>query len=393
MDIFLINKATWRPYDHPLRNYSSLIWTERFAEDSDFELESYDVDYYEEHLPIGTLVSIRGSVEVMIVEEQSIDVDDADIEVIKIKGKSLTSYLDHRVVGEIRNVKYETAAAYTNTGTALMLLYNSFVNDQAFDYTKAAAAYYKNPLDAFFYTVITDSTTTDTSSAVKRIMTPGPIRPMMDTLLKEGPFGLRMFRPISPHGNVITIDASGVITSTPTIDIPQLRFDIYNGLDKSSSQSTYAPLVLDVAQDDLMQPKYVNTQVNYKSEAHIMTDTKSVFAYSDQFPEIETYSGINRRVRFVDPGQTEDGITATDFENYSIRVAENMLRIENYKKNLIDGAVSPQAKKKFGVDYFLGDILTVRGRYGLTIDARVTEYIRAENYAGESGYPTLEYIG
>jgi len=29
----------------------------------------------------------------------------------------------------------------------------------------------------------------------------------------------------------------------------------------------------------------------------------------------------------------------------------------------------------------------------LTIDARVTEYIRAENDSGESGYPTLEYIG
>lgn len=392
MDIFLINHGTWRPYDHPLRNYYSLIWTERFSEDSDFELESYDVAYYEEHLPIGTLVSVRGSVEVMMVEEQYIDVDDADVEIIKIKGKSLTSYLDHRVVGEKRNSKYETAAAYTTTGMALMLLYNSFNNNQGYDYTKAANAYYKKPKDWVQYSVVTNSVTSDTSSAINRMVTPGPLRPMMDALLREGPYGFRMFRPISPQGNVITLNASGTIISTPTTDIRDLRFDIYNGVDRSSSQSTNTPIVLDVEHDDLIQPKYVNTQATYKNEAHIMTDTKSVFAYTDQFSDSQNFAGFYRRVRFVDPGQPEEGVTATNFENYSIRAAENLLRIENYKKNLIDGAVSTQAKKKFGVDYFLGDILTVRGRYGLTINARVTEYIRAESETGESGYPTLEYL-
>ena len=56
-----------------------------------------------------------------------------------------------------------------------------------------------------------------------------------------------------------------------------------------------------------------------------------------------------------------------------------------------DGSVEPYASYKYGKDYFLGDIVTVRNEYGIETSARITEVIESFDENGYTLIPTFEY--
>jgi hypothetical protein len=55
----------------------------------------------------------------------------------------------------------------------------------------------------------------------------------------------------------------------------------------------------------------------------------------------------------------------------------------------VDGEIVPLNQFKYGVHYNLGDIIEVQGDSGIVQQSRVTEYIRAQDKAGEKAYPTV----
>lgn len=394
MDLFVVDPVTWLPTGAPVYFYDSLIWTERFLEPSEMELETKAVKEIRDVLPLETLVSIRQSKEVMMIEEHIIDTDEQGVETLTVRGKSLTTYLRHRVVGEKRGNKYEMALEYSNLDAGLVVLYNAFVNDAAFDLTTATAAYYKKVEDRIPNCVITDSSGTDPGTPLHRWINPGSVENVILNWFGERPIGLRMVRP--PYSSqVVSVDQTGAITRTPVTDGLELCFDVYDGEDRSHLQTTNTPVILDVEHNDLMLPNYLLSVLNFKSEAHIALNDKTIFAHNNQVLEdeetpMDQLSGLKRRVIFVDAGEPEEGADAAKFEADSIKSAEEAL--EDHKKfAAVDGGVSPQTEIQFGVDYFLGDFVSVRGRYGSMTKTRVTEYIRTEDATGEESYPTLVY--
>lgn len=52
--------------------------------------------------------------------------------------------------------------------------------------------------------------------------------------------------------------------------------------------------------------------------------------------------------------------------------------------------ISSNAKSKYGVDYNLGDIVTVQSSFSDPVDMRVSSYIRTMNESGYTEYPVLE---
>lgn len=387
MDLTVIDSSTWMPTGAPLTHYKSLIWTERYVDTSSFELTTYAVKHTMDKLPLGTLVSLRQSREVMRVESHEITHEGNEVQVLTVRGYSLTSYLDYRVIGEKRGKKYQ-AMTNSNLASAAVLLYNSFVNPDAFDLTIRAAAYYKNPKDAIPNVAVTESTgefaTSTQGPGSLRYLNPGTIREPVKNFLLYRPYGLRIVRP--PYSAYkISVAQDGVVTYPWTEDITELCFDLYKGIDRSSEQSTNEAVVFDTEIDDLIQPSYLLGVKSVRTEAHICLDTKAVFAQSSD------PSGLSRRVIFLDGGEPETGFDQTEWEDHNIAVAEKLL--EDYKRvSIVDGEVSPQSKIKFNRDYFLGDLVTVRGRYGALSQARVTEFIRAQDENGETNYPGLSYI-
>jgi hypothetical protein len=59
----------------------------------------------------------------------------------------------------------------------------------------------------------------------------------------------------------------------------------------------------------------------------------------------------------------------------------------------VDGEIVPDNQFKYGVHYNLGDIIEVEGNSGVVQTARITEYIRSQDSAGEKAYPTVSMIG
>ena len=58
----------------------------------------------------------------------------------------------------------------------------------------------------------------------------------------------------------------------------------------------------------------------------------------------------------------------------------------------VDGEIVPDNQFKYGVHYNLGDVIEVEGNTGVIQAARITEYIRSQNNAGEKAYPTVSMI-
>lgn len=385
IDLVVVDPVTWLPIGAPLSYYNSLIWTERFLEDSDMVLKTYDVKRTMELLPLMSLVSIRQSKELIIVENHSIETDENDVEFLTVTGRSLTSYLHHRVIGEKRNVKYQ-AMNSSPLGSGLILLYNSFVNDQAWDLTTGTSAYYKNPNDAIPNCVITDSTgeiAAGTSGpSEQRWLEPGTIDGPIRNFFREKPYGLRALRPKNST-NKITVAQNQVISSTFVTNIPQLCIDVFTGVNRSADQTVNPPVIFDTEIDDLINPNYLYSVGGLKTEVHIALNDQAVFARRSD------YSGLGRRVLFLDGGDPEEGFDPSQWDDYNIRVAQALLASRG-QMSIVDGAVSPQSKVRYGVDYNLGDLVSVRGRYGLINKARVTEYIRAYDAGtGYTNYPTL----
>lgn len=386
LDLTRISKVDWLPFGAPITHYSSLIWTEKFLEPSEFVLETYVIAKTMELLPEGTLVSLRQSREVMQVSKLIIDTDDAGVEILKVYGSSLSSYISHRTIGEKRNVKYK-AMFGSNLESGLILLYNSFVNDQAWDLTTGSAAYYKNPKDAIPNVAVTDSTGEifdgTHGDAQQRWLEPGYIDGPIRNFFSERPYGLRILRPKATTYK-IAVAQNGTVSCTLTNNIPELCFDVFKGVDRSYGQSVVTPIIFDTDIDDLVNPGYLLTSENLKTEVHIALNDKAVFANSSDL------SGLDRRVMFLDGGDPEEGYNVTDWESYNVKTAQDLLAT-NTRLVMVDGEVSPQSKLRFGRDYFLGDYVSVRGKYGAISKARVSEFIRAYGSNGEVGYPALVY--
>lgn len=387
MDLTLIDPSSWMPIGAPVTHYRTLIWNERFFEPSSFELTSYAVAKTREALPLGALVSLRQSREIMQVEQHEITLEGEGVETLKVTGQSLTSYLDHRVIGEKRGTKYK-ANNNSYLASGLLLLYNSFVNSAAWDLTTRTSAYYKNPKDAIPNSAVTDSTgeLADGTQglSLQQWLEPGTIKEPVRNFLSYRPYGLRIVRP--PHSAYkISITQAGVFSYPWTNNITELCFDVFKGVDRSFEQSVVPAVIFDTDIDDLINPNYMLSVGSLKTEVHICLDTKAIFAQSSD------PSGLDRRVIFLDGGAPEDGFDQTEWENYNLGVANGVL--DDHKElALVDGEVSPQSKLRFGVDYFLGDVVSVRGQYGAMSTARVTEFIRAKDENGIVSYPGLSYV-
>ena len=63
--------------------------------------------------------------------------------------------------------------------------------------------------------------------------------------------------------------------------------------------------------------------------------------------------------------------------------------IANSSVKALDGEIVPTNQFQYGVHYNLGDIIETQGNSGVVQASRVTEYIRAQDEAGERAYPTV----
>lgn len=368
MELVTLN-ASMQP-EKPIESFDSLIWTERFNTVGDFQLTTGLVDYYMDPvnspLKEGTLVSLRETNEVMVVETRKIERKKNTAAALTITGRSLESVIDRRFcvqsvtagVGDWNiNLKTPSDVAWyiMNQICVLGLL-------DANDIFPTTQIKFPAPGD---YNTGT--------GPVKQFTVPrGNLLSVVLQLLQMEGKADPSTSPATP-----AVVQHGIRAVRPANDtIAYNSVQIYTGTDRSNT------VYFDGSRQLLDDGSYLFSKVGSGTTAYVLGSTAFKLE-KDVAP-----SGFARRVIGVDASGS--GIT----DAAAIKAQGIQSLAEAKETNVFDGSINQDLSPyKFGTDYGLGDIVQLAGDYGMYKQARVTEYIRSKDAGkGESAYPTLVSI-
>jgi len=349
----------------------SMIWTDRFDEAGDFELFTpvrtdlislLQPDYY---------LGIDDSEHTMIVESREIDTDAERGDVLIVRGRSLESILDRR------HILWKTVL---NSGIQSALYY---ILDDQYVLKDLGDPYYRRIQNLVF------QPTTDTritSQTVKAQYKGQSIYDVFVNTCQEHKIGFK-----------IILDNTGTFT-----------ISLYMGEDRSFDQSENPPVVFSHNIDNLLSSNYFYTKKIYKTYAIIyyedLTDPAYIVrgtteTYLDDEGPWYTKEGLDHRELWVDASDMEitrassipTSPELTTFYNELYKRGRESL-IENGELDFFDGSVELNGLYRYGVDFFLGDIIQIEDKYGNAGRAKVTEVIITENPSGHYVIPTFSQL-
>lgn len=330
-------------FDDLIEGWNSLIWTERYSIAGEFELKTARIKETRALLPKRTLLGIRESNHVMIVESHSIEDG-----FLTVKGRTFETFLENRVIhagGDLYSITMSPAMAIAD------IIYRSIV---------ASASFTQEELPGF-----------DVQS--------------LDDTLPDETFQFKFEEMYAWILKTLQKNHLGLRTVKPTHHTSPMMLEVYNGLDKTD-------VVLSSSADHLKGEKYLFTDFGYKDTAYVRTAT-GVYAVRSPLwspgvgpiPRPGTGGGFDWRVLPVD---------AMDLSGSGADVTQRGLTelAKFNQKNLFDAELTPFTPYKYGVDYGLGDYISVVADYGVSETMVVSEYIRIQDAEGEKSYPTLTLL-
>lgn len=353
MDLYRIDD-TDRMATSIIEGYDSLIWTERYRPAGDFQLKTAKIDATRTALPLNALVTLRDTLEVMIVETHSINVDPDGVRTLTVTGRTLESFLENRVA------VLNNSALGDGGGSGDSILFLTAVT------TASAAESFPDFgtgvdwRDGLYRYQFLDFTTKTLSISQRQVARTDCYSEMLK-MLGEDNLGIRNERP--PDLNIA--DSSYIIGV------------IYNGSNRS------ATVIFDVRAGHFENANYLWSTKGYKNAVYVAGPTGFAQVVAAGTTAL---SSFDRRTGVLNAPD----VTQTSTAGLNILKAKGRAYLaENKKTAMIDGTVSPNIPYKYKTHYFLGDTIKVIGEYGLNQTMMVTEYIRIEDSTGERGYPTI----
>lgn len=426
MDVVKLDKTTFRPTGDPIEGFSAKIWTERFHSNGDFEFHTPKIAKNKALIPPGSLISLMDSDIVQIVESHTISRNDEGVADLVIKGTTFETFLKKRFLRGLYQVPWQIPFDMTVQDVLGLMIFATVVNLSTDELTGSPINH--NPDDVIPTAIVSQTISVaeiappdvdnpdfaDLQTGQSWWMETGELYKQLTDILAIGKIGLRTIRPKS-DGSIFlaNVDGSssitmetlvdlGAINKFPTDDIESLRFDIYNGRDRSVNTQVFhgddpplTPVIFRYDAGHIESPNYLFTDVDYRNVCLVTSSIGDVEVSRDQIREvvdgfhiIVDPSGLDRFDMIVDGGVIDDSIAYDDFLNGLTQKGLAALKAARRSK-LLDGAISAHAPQKYKTDYFLGDLITVIGEYDLVETMQVSEFIRTEDENGEVGYPTL----
>lgn len=359
--------------------FESVIWTERYYGDSEVEMVvPATMDMISKLVP-GTFLALDKSDEVMILETYNIEKGQ-----LKVSGPSLLPWLNNRFVRTTAN--HEDKHWPLEGGTA--------------GWTLWAIVYYMCVVGSPYL----NGTYNTGISNPQRLAIPGlglgAYDNTGDVIKVAIPYGpvynaLKEIATTYEIGMQITLDS---VTDTSYF----LGFRDYKGLDRSSLQSVNPVVRFSPHMDSFTDIKELQSIASLKTDVWSfapglkpeegqppLTTVPGVSSLTGQ------YTGFDLRAQqvFADDINTDQvgGSQAKVVEMLNSRALDELTN--NHFVKSVDGEIVPDNQFQYGVHYNLGDIIEVEGNSGVVQTARITEYIRSQNNAGEKEYPTVSMIG
>lgn len=180
---------------------------------------------------------------------------------------------------------------------------------------------------------------------------------------------------------------------------PRLRkfvFRVYQGVDRTIDQSEVNPVLFSSDLDDILESSYSHNKSELRNFAYVAGEGSGA---SRRVQTVGTAAGIARRELFVDArdlqSEKEDGTTVPESEYNSMLVERGKTSLEDYKDiesfsaTLRTFGVTGYV---FGVDFFLGDKVTVYdSRLKVKTNAVVTSVLMTYDEDGERMDITFGY--
>lgn len=362
MDLVTLDPVSKQPAKL-IENYDSLIWTERFNTIGDFQIQTGYVDQFMTMLPEGTLLSLRETNHVMIVETHQIDRKKNSAQNLIISGRSFESILDRRL--SVKDISSATAdwqvVAKIPSDVAHFIINQVCVVGSAdpADIFPSSVVQFVTPPDYL------NTTGPNRQYAVPRGLLLSAVLQFLQTESKADPTTTPPTPKVEPHG----IRAVRPLASGSSIAV-----EIYTGVDRGET------IRFDATRDLLDDGAYLFSKVGSANVAYILGTANSAKLNKTA----TTPTGLDRRVILVDA--TQSGVNDPD----SLRSHGETSLTDARETAIFDGSINQQlVPYVYGEDYYLGDIVKLVGDYDLDEKARVTEYIRSEDASGNKAYPTL----
>jgi len=340
--------------------FASLIWTERFKQYGDFELDISSTLRARTLLKTGTLLATDDSHYVMVIESVEDATDSDNRKLLKVKGRSLEVILYDRVAKESLS-NTTTSPAWLITGLTPTAAARKIFHDICV--TGILSSYDVIPF-IFEGTFLPASTIPEPVDLVDIELEPTTVYDAIVQIADIWNFGFRLLR---------------------EYDTSKLWFDIYTGRDRTTAQTTNPAVVFAPELDNLQNTKQFMTIENAKNVAYVYSPVGFEMVYADGVdPDV---SGFERRALVINATDINSG-TAPEISAALIRRGQDELAKARVFQ-AFDGEINQNSAYVAGVDYNLGDIVEVRDSDGTTNNMRVSEIIRVADREGTRAYPTF----
>lgn len=365
MELYTLDPLLRREY--VIDKFESLIWTERFQQYGDFQLDIYSSYKARSLLKPDTYLALNKSNYVMRVESVEDDVSESGERILVVKGRSLEALLYDRVA-YLANAATQTTDGSGNTVDVKWSITDTpaAVCRKIFHDICVTGTLDPNDVIPFINegTFMPDDNIAEPIDPITVDIQPTTVYDAIEQVAKVWNLGFRLLR---------------------QQDMSKLWFDIYVGSDRTTAQTVLPAVVFAPEMDNLQNTKELSSIEGAKNVAYVYSPAgfQMVFAAGVD-PEIE---GFERHVLPVDANDiTADSVTDVPA---ALQQRGYEALAENRTYQAFDGEISQSSQYIYGRDYNLGDVVETRNVDGVTNNMRVTEQIFVEDKEGERSYPTL----
>lgn len=306
VDLYVPDDAVGRHYDpnitptppqfgvyqpeHVVENYSSLVWKEGYRTTGEFELKTNAIEYTQNLLPLGTLVSLLDTDEVFIVTTSHISTDESNVDTLTVTGIGLLpyllenrpswSYVDSGRDGEDSNAVTTVNLVFQIPDHMAFVIWGGVV----FPHSEGG---YPNTKKQFELPMNISVPHTAVSVSVRergdyyRTKWPAPQETRLQTVSSllelDQRYGIRTIRPTTNDAYIYTprlnsLRGEGNMSEFESTD--KMLFDIYQGVDRTKDGTNR--IVFRHDGGDLIKAEYLSSIQGHKNFVNSYSEHKTV---------------------------------------------------------------------------------------------------------------------
>lgn len=330
-----------------LDNFNSLRWVRRYYKTGEFELHcSITLDtltlFQKENI-----IYKKGDVEAGFIEYRNLKQNTDGTEVLVIKGKFLTSYLNRRII-------WGTEIFNTTTEIAMRTLVN------------------KNAI-----------VPTDTSRTINNLML-GTLNNFTQNINYQVSYKnlseeLESLSSLSELGHRVRFD----------LNSKKLVFEVYKGLNRSVNQSSNSRAIFSQEFENILEQQYTDSLNNYRNVNLVAGAGEG---NNRKFTTVGSGIGLDRFELFTDARDLSNTkyidnteVVIPDIEYIPMLQSRGYGRLSDYSLvETFDSKINIYSNLTYKVDFDLGDIVTCKSKkWGITLNTRITEIEEIYEETGE----------